>query len=277
MSDLAPIYDAHCHWHDERLAGTQADIQAALAKTGLTRAVVNGTHPGDWEAVAQLAEVDDRVIPAFGLHPWRVNDAPTDWLEQLRGYLARFPRAGVGEVGLDRWIADHDLPRQQAALQAQLELAAADNRPVSLHCLQAWGPMLEQLQRGPLPARGVHLHAYGGSPEMVAQFAELGAYFSFSAYIMHERKRRCREAVQAVPLARLLAETDAPDMLPPADWRDAPLSGEAPFAHAPEGEGMHSPANITASYRAIAQLREIAVEEVSSVIADNFRRYFLEA
>lgn len=274
MSDDAPLFDAHCHWHDERLASHGEAIRRTLAAIPLAGAVVNGTHPGDWEAVARLAESDERVIPAFGLHPWRVNDAPGDWLTRLRGYLERFPPAAVGEVGLDRWIEGHDLPAQQAALRAQLELAADGNRPVSLHCLQAWGPMLEALRVGPLPERGFHLHGYGGSPEMVERFAVLGGYFSFSAYVMRSGKERHREALRAVPLDRLLLETDAPDMLPPADWRDAGLPGVVPIEHAPEGEPPHHPANITASYRAAAKITGLESLELRRQVADNFRRFF---
>jgi len=274
MSD-ALLYDAHCHWYDARLAPHAEAVWSALAELPLGGAVVNGTHPGDWEAVARLAEADARVIPAFGLHPWRVYEAPPDWLDQLRGYLERFPKAAVGEVGLDRWVQGHDLPRQQAALRAQLELAAAENRPVSLHCLQAWGPMLDALQAGPLPERGFHLHGYGGSAEMVSEFAALGGYFSFSAYIMHERKAKHRQSVEQVPLEHLLAETDAPDMAPPVPWRLHNLPGKAACEHAPRGEGVHHPANIVASYRALAEVRQTSEAVLQQQIADNFRRFFL--
>lgn len=275
MSD-APLFDAHCHWHDERLAPHRQTIEAELARLPLERAVVNGTHPEDWEAVASLAENDERVIPAFGLHPWWVNDAPGDWIVRLKDCLQRFPRAGLGEVGLDRWVEGHDLPRQQEALRAQLELAAAENRFISLHCLQAWGPMLDALRDGPLPERGFHLHGYGGSPEMVREFADLGGYFSFSAYIMHERKARQREALVAVPEERLLIETDAPDMLPPGDWQDTKLPGKVAFTHAPQGEPAHHPGNITAAYRAVARVRACPEMALRTLVEKNFRRFFLD-
>ncbi|GHB98420.1 TatD family hydrolase [Cerasicoccus arenae] len=276
MSD-APLYDAHCHWHDQRLNPGQELMVAGLAQIPLAKAVVNGTHPGDWEAVAELAEQDSRVLPAFGLHPWHVNEAPKDWLDQLQDYLHRFPYAAVGEAGLDRWIQGHDLPRQQAALQAQMELAAAENRPISLHCLQAWGPLFEQLQAGPLPARGFHLHGYGGAPEMVASFAAIGGYFSFSAYVMHERKARHRESFAVIPIERLLLETDSPDMLPSVDWLDWELTGNAVFADEGGGRAMHHPANITASYRAASKLTGMPESAIRLQVERNFHRFFLEA
>ncbi|WP_269543122.1 TatD family hydrolase [Cerasicoccus fimbriatus] len=276
MND-APLYDAHCHWHDPRLTPHREKIERDLAQLPLGKVVVNGTHPGDWPAVAALAESDPRVIPAFGLHPWQVNAAPPDWLAQLEDFLARFPRAVIGEAGLDRWIKDHDLPRQLDALHAQLALAERDNRAISLHCLQAWGPMLEALKNGPRPARGFHLHGYGGSPEMIREFADLGGYFSFSAYVMHERKAKHRESLRATPPDRLLLETDAPDMLPPEPWQTHSLPGKVPFSHAPNGEPPHHPANIAASYAAATSILNGDPATIRSQVAENFTRLFGES
>ncbi|MGE9295209.1 MAG: TatD family hydrolase [Puniceicoccales bacterium] len=277
MSDAdAEIFDAHCHWHDARLIPHAEQIERDLQTAKLRYTVVNGTHPGDWDAVAALAEQDERVIPAFGLHPWKVNDAPADWLEKLQSMLDRFPNAVIGEVGLDRWIEGHDLPRQEDALKAQLELAAAENRPISLHCLKAWGQMLQLLETVPLPARGFHLHGYGGSPEMVRAFAELGGYFSFSAYVMHSRKVKHRDSLRVVPEDRLLIETDSPDMLPPEEWQVFALPGKAAFAHALGGELLHHPANITAGYRAVAEVKEVDELALRRQVEANFMRYFLQ-
>jgi len=271
---MIPFYDAHCHWHDVRLAPHREQMIADLESIPLRCAVVNGTHPEDWDAVASLAEADPRVLPAFGLHPWRVNDAPSDWLEQLRKMLVRFPGAAIGEVGLDRWIKGHDLARQRDALALQLAIAVEENRPASLHCLQAWGPMKEMLAESPTPERGFQLHGYGGSPEMVSEFVHLGAYFSFSAYVMNPNKAQHRAALRAVPADRLLIETDAPDMLPPVDWRAFALPGKASFAHAPAGEEPQHPANIVAAYRAVAQVRGETPETLRCQVASNFARFF---
>src|SRR5206468_3835534 len=121
------------------------------------------------------------------------------------------------EIGLDRWIENYDLPLQEEMFVWQLRLAAERNLPVSIHCLQAWGKLLELLQKEPRPACGFVLHSYGGPREMIPPLMKLGAYFSLPGYFAHERKQKQRETFQAVPLDRLLIETDAPDqMLPDA-------------------------------------------------------------
>ena len=133
------------------------------------------------------------------------------------------PNAGVGEIGLDRWIEGHDPKVQSEVFLPQLALAAELNRPATIHCLRAWGALDELLRTHPLPKRGFLLHAYGGPQEMVAGFAKLGGYFSFNAYFLHERKARQREVFRHIPADRLLVETDAPDMRPPDELTAFPL------------------------------------------------------
>lgn len=191
-------------------------ILPAVRREGVARMVVNGACEADWPDVLALAERHPEIIPSFGYHPWYVRECSETWQERLLFFLDQAP-AGVGEIGLDRWVKGHDVARQQAVFRWQLRVAAERNRPVSIHCLQAWGDLLEILREGPLPSCGFLLHSYGGSVEMLKPLADLGAYFSFPGYFAHERKTRQRETFRHVPPDRLLVETDAPDQLPPED------------------------------------------------------------
>lgn len=134
----------------------------------------NGSTPDDWQAVCNLARTDTRIIPFFGLHPWYVSRyADADWLGPLQKYLKGMP-SGVGEIGLDRWIKDFDIDAQVRVFREQLRLAQDLNRPVTIHCLRAWGLLVEQLQRaGPLP-HGFIVHAFGGPVDMVRPLTDLG-------------------------------------------------------------------------------------------------------
>src|SRR5262245_6867953 len=185
--------------------------------------VVNGSCEEDWPVVLSLARQCPLVIPSFGYHPWYVKERSKDWLQKLKSFLDGIPSA-IGEIGLDRWIKNYDLPQQEEVFTWQLGFAAERNLPVSIHCLQAWGRLLELLQAGPRPQRGFLLHSYGGPQEMVAPLAKLGAYFSIPGYFAHERKVRQRETFRHVPPDRLLIETDAPDQLPPDERNRHPLT-----------------------------------------------------
>jgi TatD DNase family protein len=264
------FYDAHNHLQDDRLNVCREEIAAMLPGVGLSRAVVVGSGFDDWEQVAALAERHAWVQPSFGVHPWYVKEQPLDWLATLEVYLQRFPNAGVGEIGLDRWIENADVDLQVRMMRAQLDLAARDNRPATIHCLRAFGLLDEVLRTNACPARGFLLHSYGGPVEMVEGFTKLGAYFSVSPYFLHERKARHWETFRSVPLDRLLVETDAPDMWPPDEINPRPLRD-------PTEKPINHPANIDLMYRELAKLRELSVEALAAQVEQNFVTLFGDA
>ncbi len=261
------MIDAHNHLHDPRLDAHRAAILAELTRLGITRAVVNGTREDDWPAVAALARAHPWIVPSFGLHPWHVAARSPDWLARLRENLDAHPGTAIGEIGLDRWMTGHDPEAQHAVFTAQLALAAERNLPVTIHCLRAWGPLWDILRTHPLPARGFLLHAYAGPEEMIRGFVSRGAYFSFNAYFLHERKAAQRAVFQHLPADRLLVETDAPDMRPPDDQNPNRLQ-------APDGAPINHPANLALAYTALANLRDLRAADLAEQIALNFARLF---
>jgi TatD DNase family protein len=262
------LFDAHNHLHDPRLAAEREAILRELPAIGIQRIVVNGTREEDWPAVAALAGEVPCIIPSFGLHPWFVAARSADWLKSLTSLLDAHPGAGIGEIGLDRWVKDHDLAQQTEVFTAQLALAAQRNLPVSVHCLKAWGALWDILCTHPLPARGFLLHSYGGPAEMIDGFVSRGARFSFSAWFLHERKAAQREVFRRIPLDRVLVETDAPDMLPPAEHNAHPLSDPA------TGEPINHPANLQLAYTGLAELRGMPLEDLAAQVEQNLTELF---
>lgn len=260
-------FDAHNHFQDERLSACRDQVAAQLPAIGLVRAVVAGSGEEDWEAVAALARQHAWVVPSFGVHPWYVKEQTPSWRDTLLRYLAEFPAAGVGEIGLDRWIENPDVDLQTCLFRDQLEIAHAQNRAASIHCLRAFGQMDEVLRSVARPERGFLLHSYGGPVEMIPGFVRLGAYFSVSPYFLHERKARQWESFRQVPLDRLLVETDAPDMWPPDAVNPHPLSTT-------DGKPINHPANIEMMYEALAKHRELGVAELSQQVEANFAELF---
>jgi len=264
----ARLYDAHAHYAALELQQHWQQISENLESIGLRGAVVNGTCPQDWPQVLELARSDSRLIPAIGLHPWKINDARSDWQAQLLEALESGAQA-IGEIGLDKWVKGHDIERQQVAFRWQLAQASERDLPVSIHCLQAIGPLMDTLRSQPLPVRGFHLHAYNGPVELVPELAELGAYFSFNAGQFRSGKDKVPPRIRAVPENRILIETDAPDMLPPPEHR----SFELPIAQI--GKHLTHPATLIDGYAAIAAIRSISIEKLTELVANNFETYFL--
>ncbi len=281
---MAPLYDAHCHYHDAWLTPHRERVFTDLGSVGVRAAIVNGSSESDWADVAQLPSATTQLVlrPSFGLHPWDVGNRSAAWQQNLLAALAATPGAAIGEIGLDRWMLDRarpDDPRlaglRRAPIEEQIEvfrwqlaLAAERNLPASIHCLDAFGPILDVLSSTPLPARGFLLHAYSGSIEMMHRFAELGGYFSFNGAFLEPRKARLREMFAAVHLDRLLVETDAPAMRLPADRERFTLPPT------PDGDLPHHPANIAVTYAALADLRGLPLEQLTAAVAENFERLF---
>ncbi|MBE0543688.1 MAG: TatD family hydrolase [Verrucomicrobia bacterium] len=300
------LYDAHNHLHDDRFGGRQAELLAACARGGVVRMVVNGSCEADWPQVLALArgfsavntargstgrrklECGDapqssygptlpeaaaghgpalRIIPSFGYHPWYIHERTPNWQANLICVLDQVPSA-IGEIGLDRWKPDLPYEGQEEVFVAQLRLAAERNLPASIHCLQAWGRMLEILKSESRPARGFLLHSYGGPKEMVKTFADLGGYFSLPGYYAHERKQRHLEAFRHVPLERFLIETDAPDQCLPDSRNRFPLEDAA------SDKAINHPANLGAVYAFAAELLEQPVETLAAQVEENFSRLF---
>ena len=260
------LFDAHNHLQDERLQPSLEAVLESLAHEPIVKMVVNGSCEADWPAVQAIAEKNPRVIPSFGYHPWYVKERTADWQQRLAEFLDRVPSA-IGEIGLDRWIKDYDLEDQADVFEWQLQLAAERNLPVSIHCLQAWGRLLEILQASARPGCGLLLHSYGGPREMIGPLAELGAYFSLPGYFAHERKTRQREAFRHVPGDRLLIETDAPDQLLPPNRSRHPLKDAS-------GKELNHPANLLAVYEFAAELFDESIEKLAERVEGNFVRLF---
>lgn len=255
-SESFQYIDAHCHLHFSSLR--EIDLEGYLSH--VSRVVVNGTCPRDWAEVAELAErFPEQLMPSFGVHPWEVNDLRLGWEEELRAYLKRFPQAGVGEVGLDKWVKGYDLKAQLEAFQVQLEIAHVERRPLSVHCINAWG----SLQKAVTGSSGFLLHAYAGPPEYVSDFLAQGAYFSFSPYFFHTRKDKQRETFKRIPLDRILLETDAPSMLGPKQtWSHLQKEFSLTEQH---------PLNIKRLYSEVARLLDMNESVLEKQVAENYQ------
>jgi TatD DNase family protein len=253
--------DSHNHLQDPRL-GDAAPVIAAMRAVGVVRCVVNATCEADWAAVEKLAlEHPDFVLPAFGIHPWKAHTALDGWRERLASLLEKHPHASIGECGLDQWITLPPMEIQRPVFMAQLELAREMLRPVTIHCLKAWGALIDALAECPPPR--FLIHSFGGSIETARRLLSLGAFFSFSGHFLHPRKAAVLEVFRQLPHDRILLETDAPDMLPPDEI----------ISHQQPGKLNH-PANLPAVGRALATALGMDAEELAELTRANSAAMF---
>jgi TatD DNase family protein len=265
------LFDAHCHLQSPEILSIFGNVMERAAEAGVERMVCCGTSPSDWTQVLQLAENFPQVIPMIGTHPWFVkgrdgspsrprraeDSTPYLWkqnIQTLEKLLREQPEAGVGETGLDFQDRFNNRSEQEVSFTAHLDLARELNRPVAVHCVHAWGRLIEILRKHPAPK--IILHAFSGAPELIPELVDMNCWFSFCGSVANPNAKRVRVSVVAVPEDRLLIETDSPDF---------PLPGcEAP----------NEPANLIHVARAVAELRGVSVEAVASRTFSNATQVF---
>lgn len=235
-----------------------------MRAAGIVACVVNATREDDWAAVAQLAiDHPGFVLPAFGIHPWHAHTAQPGWQDRLAALLDKHPHASLGECGVDRWIESPAPDLQLPVFAAQIRLAREFKRPLTIHCLKAWGLLEDAFAMEPPPPRFL-LHSFNGSIETARRWLPYGAHFSFSGYFLHTRKESVANMYRILPADRILLETDAPDMLPPPSAISHPLEHDA-----------NHPANLAAIARiAATQVFDGSLEELAARTTANAQRFF---
>lgn len=260
-------FDAHCHLYDARLDSALARDPYAGDPQLIEAQVVNGTHPDNWRVIRESSPFrNSRLLKAYGVHPWRVDDLPPDWEEQLLSALES-GAVSVGEIGLDNWLEPRDEKLQRDVFMKQLQLASDTGLPPSIHCVRAYGQLIDCLRAGPELEGGFLAHGFAGSKEVLFQLLDLGGYVSFSAYGAHPGRKRIRDAARACPPDRLLAETDAPDMVPPEDVCRYSISDT-------KGRLQH-PLEISTAYEYLADWRSEELPDLAKQVQSNFKRLFL--
>ena len=130
--------DTHLHLQDYK-TGFATDIVKEALIGGVDRLVCAATGMFDWDKVARFAkQYPGTVVPAFGLHPWYLQEAKPDWLPRLREYLARFPEALIGECGLDGIKNPDDEPQNSVFCQTYTVGGGAET-PAYNPCRQGAG------------------------------------------------------------------------------------------------------------------------------------------
>jgi TatD DNase family protein len=255
------VYDSHCHLDSERFdADRDAVIQRALDR-GVEGMMLAGVDRAGRSGQEALAARWPMLVLSFGVHPMvaaELDDlALASELESLAADVSRHRPRAIGEIGLDRRaiLPKDSLPRQEHAFRTQLRLAREQGLPIVLHIVRAHGQALEILREGG-PWRGV-VHSFSGSAESALRYLELGLDISFCGTVTYPDAARIHSAARAVPLERLLVETDAPD--------------QTPALHRP---ARNEPSHLPEIVAALALLRGESHAAVATSTARNARRLF---
>lgn len=209
---MALIYDSHAHYDDTAFDPDREELLNGLSAGGVGAVVNAATDPDSARRCLQMAAKHPCLRTAVGIHPEAVAKATDDWLGEIYRLSLQSGVVAIGEIGLDyHWEDNAPRQVQKEWFRRQLALACERNLPVIVHDRDAHEDTLTLLQE--YKPRGV-VHCFSGSVEMMRDVVELGMYVGLGGVTTFKNARRPQAVAAAVPLDRLLLETDAPYMAP---------------------------------------------------------------
>ena len=248
------IFDTHAHYLEEDLGEELRPLLERLPSLGVEKIIAVGYDlPSSREEIS-LARRYPYIWAAAGIHPENCAELPSDWEEQLRQLLSDERVAALGEIGLDYHYDNTDKPLQHEVFERQLIIAGELKLPVIIHSRDACEDTMTILRR--YKPRGV-LHCFSGSAETAREVVELGMYIGFTGVLTFKNAKKAIAACEAVPLDRLLLETDAPYM--------------APVPH--RGEKSDS-SMIRFTAEKMAEIKGVPAEKMIEICRDNANRLF---
>jgi TatD DNase family protein len=268
------LIDSHCHLDEyEDLATILANAEAAGVKKLL--AIGIGEGPDTMHRALELANQHPEIFATAGIHPQEAHRATPEALAKLET-LIQDPRCiAIGEIGLDFYHFDNpDIPTQHAAFIAQLKIAAAARKPITIHCrtselaipaakqkyepADAWEDLLALLAEHWTPHNlpGI-MHCFSGNEDQAARSLAIGFYLSFAGNVTYPKSVTIQQVAASAPADRILVETDAPFLTP------IPLRGQP-----------NEPANTALTASFVANLRGISPAALAEQTTANFHRLF---
>lgn len=249
------IFDSHAHYDARQFAPDRDELLQQLPAQGVCAAISCADSEKSCVRNLKLAEQYEYIYATCGVHPHNAKD--TDWstfAAKLRTYLAHPKCVAVGEIGLDYHYDFSPREVQRELFVRQLELAKALDLPVVVHEREAYADVLHLLQQ--YKPKGV-LHCFSGSVEGAREILDLGMYIGLGGAVTFRNAKKPVAVAAAVPLDRLLLETDCPYMTP------VPFRGK-----------RNDSALIPYTAQVISSLHGVSVQELLDQTCDNACRLF---
>ena len=211
--EFTNIFDTHAHYYDNRFDSDREELLATLPEQGVSLVLEAGCDMRTSRWGVEYSKKYSHMYCSVGIHP---SDAGTvskedGYLQELETLSREKKVVAIGEIGLDYHYLDYSKEVQMVRFAEQLELARDLDLPVIIHDRDAHADVLEMIKK--YRPKGI-VHCFSGSKEMAAELVKLGMYIGFTGVLTFSNARRALEAVDVIPMDRLLLETDCPYMAP---------------------------------------------------------------
>lgn len=250
------LFDTHAHMDDRAFHTDREELIAGLPGKGVGLVMNPGCSLESSRNAVALANQFDHVYAAVGSHPdvaSEVNDTVLDEYRKLCKLNAKVK--AIGEIGIDYHYEDIPRQIQLRAFRMQMELAEELGLPVIVHEREAHEDGMAVVQEFP-NVTGV-FHCYSGSAQMAKQLVDKGWYIGFTGVLTFKNARKAIETAQAIPLERIVLETDCPYMAP------EPFRGK-----------RNEPGYIYRMAEKLAEIRGLSVEEIQTITTENGKQLY---
>ena len=255
------IFESHAHFDDEAFDEDRDKLLFDIQSHGIETIVNVAASLSSVESTLKLSHLYPHVYAAIGVHPSETLELNDKNLDLLRQRMKDERCVAVGEIGLDYHFLDEypdpDKKTQKIWFEKQLQLARELDKPVIIHSRDAAADTLEIMKKSEYRDLKFDMHCYSYSKEMVKELNKLDCYYGIGGVITFKNAKKLIEALQEMPLNRIMLETDCPYLAP------TPHRGE-------RNSSYYLP--LVASR--IAELKGLSYDDVVSITCDNAKRFF---
>ena len=250
------LFDTHAHMDDRAFDADREALLKSLPEQGIGYLMNPGCSLASSRNADRLSREFDYIYAAVGSHPDAADEVNEEILEEYRKLCKQNPKIlAIGEIGLDYHYEDIPRQLQQKAFRAQMALAAELNLPAIVHERDAHADGMQIVSEFP-GVTGV-FHCFSGSTEMARWLVDRGWYIGFTGVLTFKNARKAIEVASAIPLERLVLETDCPYMAP------EPFRGK-----------RNDPGKLYRMAEKLAEIRGLSVEEIHHITTENGKRLY---
>ena len=213
---MIKIFDTHAHYDDDAFANDQASLIESLPAHGVLKVTNVGANLQTSVNSIDLAQKYDYIYAAVGVHP-----SDTDELENLDGEAEIYKLAkssdkvvAIGEIGLDYHYEDTDKALQQKWFAKQIEISKELNLPMIIHSRDAARDTVDIMNKYDAGKTGGVVHCFSYTKELAEIFLKMGFFIGIGGVVTFKNSKKLKEALEVIPLDKIVLETDAPYLAP---------------------------------------------------------------
>jgi TatD DNase family protein len=250
------IIDTHAHLSDAKYDADRDEVLKRAFASGVEIVFEIACETSDWDKALELSKKDG-VFAAFGVHPLNLDGVSCADFKKLEEILKTNKKAiALGEIGLDYHYDDAPSKEiQKEFFIKQLEIALTLEKPLIIHCRDAYEDMIEILKNY-TGLQGV-LHCFLGNAAQAKEFLDMGLLLGIDGPVTYPKSNELREAVLQTDISKLLIETDCP-YLPPQKYRGQ----------------RNEPSYIEETLKAVAAIKKLSYEEAAAITSKNALNLF---